>query len=323
MTNEQDKRMVAAGMYPPLPDMETDTGLAEFYSGEAKAIIAQYQHIEHLLKPKGDWTGPGTHCEVLLRDFLRRNLPVGIAVDKGFIHGRLKDGEEIRQCPEIDILIHNSLSYRPIFRLEEFVIVQPEAVLGMIQVKRSLEKTEVLRHGLENIAKGMRHMADSAMAVRSNNLHVTGFSHDYCANRKVFSALVGFDDKPRDSESLEMQIRAVHTDKDFGLTEYDEGFRVWMLPAFVGSLQGCFATNWTRQTRYEGRLDFYDSFCDDKNVVLQALLWLATSCVWRNRNIHVDGSHPPRFGFPKGMSEKRTFYLFPPHRVTSMSDTKP
>ena len=49
-------------------------GVIQFYSSQAELLIAQYEHINHLLGQTTDWTHPGTHCEVLLRDFLRRHL---------------------------------------------------------------------------------------------------------------------------------------------------------------------------------------------------------------------------------------------------------
>jgi hypothetical protein len=49
-------------------------GLISFYSGQAELMLAQYKNINKLLGPTTDWSHPGSHCEALLRDFLRRNL---------------------------------------------------------------------------------------------------------------------------------------------------------------------------------------------------------------------------------------------------------
>lgn len=53
------------------PSFDLSPGLVEFYASQATLMLSQYQNIERLLGPTDDWTAPGTHCEVLLRDFLR------------------------------------------------------------------------------------------------------------------------------------------------------------------------------------------------------------------------------------------------------------
>ena len=82
-------------------------GLVDFYSSQADLMLAQYENINRLLGPTTDWTGPGTHCEALLRDLLRRFLLKDAAVDKGFIFGRCDHNGIERHSPEIDILIHD------------------------------------------------------------------------------------------------------------------------------------------------------------------------------------------------------------------------
>jgi hypothetical protein len=116
----------------PLPK-----GLMSFYSSQANVMLDQYENINHLLGVTTDWTHPGTHCEVLLRAYLRRNLLQWMSIDKGYIYGLAKCGDKTYHGPEIDLLVHNTKDYSPLFRLDDFVIVQPEAVLGIIQVKRT------------------------------------------------------------------------------------------------------------------------------------------------------------------------------------------
>ena len=65
-------------------------GLIRFYSSQAELLLAQYENISQLLGSTADRTHPGTLCEVLLREFLRRYLLHGMGVDKGFIFGRVE-----------------------------------------------------------------------------------------------------------------------------------------------------------------------------------------------------------------------------------------
>src|ERR1700722_10562772 len=122
---------------PPTPTFDLAPGLLEYWSSQAELMLAQFENINHLLGPTKDWTHPGDFCEVLLRDLLRRFLPPWVSIDKGFFYGRTPLEGKDTHCPEIDLLIHDTQHYRPLFRMDDFVIVQPQAVRGMIQVKRT------------------------------------------------------------------------------------------------------------------------------------------------------------------------------------------
>jgi hypothetical protein len=63
-------------------------GVMAFYATQAELMLSQYENIERLLGKTSDYTAPGTYCETLLRDFLRRYLLRGHVADKGFIFGR-------------------------------------------------------------------------------------------------------------------------------------------------------------------------------------------------------------------------------------------
>jgi hypothetical protein len=289
--------------------VDPDIGLIDFYSSEAEVIVAQYQNIEKLLGQTHDYAGPGTHCEVLLRDFLRRNMPQGICVDKGFVHGRIGAGDASWHCPEIDILIHDNLRFRPIFRVQEFVIVQPEAVLGVIQVKRSLKGNQ-LKKGIANVALAMRHVVDSA------ELNGSPWAMGFSLDRKVFSAVVGFDGKPKRAKKIEATIADVHHSADFNTQRYTPPLSVWMLPHFVGSLQGVFAADFIgRRQVLQRRFDFYQSVVDGKNVSLQAMLWLLTDSISKNKGTSVE-LDKGRFAFPETMKSISNF-VFSPNCPTS------
>ena len=119
-------------------------------------MLSQYRNIEHLLGPTDDWTAPGTHCEILLRDLLRQFLPSNFRSDKGFVYGRRVYKKHTKHCPEIDILIHDNQHFRPIFQIEDFVIVQAKALHGAIQVKRKMD-TKQLKDGFKNVMDAKDH----------------------------------------------------------------------------------------------------------------------------------------------------------------------
>ena len=102
-------------------------GLRRFYSSQAEVMLAQYENINSLLGPTSHHTHRGTHCEVLLRNCIRTFLPPNWSANKGFIFGRVcRNGKHVHS-PEIDILIHDISVARPVFQLDDFVIVPPES----------------------------------------------------------------------------------------------------------------------------------------------------------------------------------------------------
>lgn len=269
-------------------------GLFDFYASQAEVMLSQYENIVHLLGPTDDWTAPGTHCEVLLRDFIRRNLPSTFSVDKGFIYGRREVKGTSKHCPEIDILIHDTSFYRPAFRLEDFVIVQPEAVRGIIQVKRTLTSKQ-LKSAVENVVEAKRFVRECAtqMSVPLD---------------KVFSAAVFFeDDIPEPvnktiSDTYENQIVS-------HFSEFKDGYT---MPNYVGSLKhnSLFFSGLNRQRMSYG---IYHSVHNGKNAGLQGML------VSLSRAILPHGMQP-RFQFPDDYQNCEHFVFYERMKVLFIHD---
>ncbi|MBD8753823.1 DUF6602 domain-containing protein [Pseudomonas coleopterorum] len=83
----------------------------------------------------------GTYRENLLQNVLKKHLPERYHIATGFIYGLSK---------QIDILIYDRIDYAPIFREGDLVIVPPEAVRAVIEVKTNLT-TKSLHSALELI----------------------------------------------------------------------------------------------------------------------------------------------------------------------------
>ncbi|WP_109440462.1 DUF6602 domain-containing protein [Acinetobacter haemolyticus] len=81
----------------------------------------------------------GTYRETLLKNTLKKHLPERYHVATGFIHGVEK---------QIDILIYDRIDYAPIFREADLVIIPPESVRAVIEVKTKITLNN-LRSALE------------------------------------------------------------------------------------------------------------------------------------------------------------------------------
>jgi hypothetical protein len=261
-----------------------DQGLIDYYASQAQLMLVQYHNINQLLGLTNDWTHPGIHCEVLLRDMIRKSLPSKLSADKGFIYGREDGSTKPTHCPEIDILIHDSLNFRPIFRLEDLVIVEANAVCGVIQIKRTLTQSQ-LNSGLTNVIKATNHY-------KKNLKHKGAVVENY------FSAIVGFaegigrreDGKP--SETYKTEIRKDGLERD-GATWY---------PDFIGSLDGLVLLHRGNHTNDIG-YQIMPSMHNSTNIALQAFL------AQMSHKVLYSGSQPP-FSFPEGIDVLEYFSIW-------------
>lgn len=85
----------------------------------------------------------GANREELLRVLIQRHIPQRFHAATGFIHG----GDA-----QLDILIYDQIDYAPLFRAGDLVVVPPEAVRAIIEVKSGLHRddlTDAMTHLIE------------------------------------------------------------------------------------------------------------------------------------------------------------------------------
>lgn len=82
------------------------------------------------------WGEEGSYKEVMVMKFLKKFLPNNIEVGTGFIK------EKNNTSTQIDIIIYDS-TLPLYFKENNFVIVQPKSVLGIIEVKSNPNKNEI------------------------------------------------------------------------------------------------------------------------------------------------------------------------------------
>jgi hypothetical protein len=297
-----------------MDDEEFQEGLARFYSSQADLMLAQYENINQLLGPTTDWTHPGSHCEILIRDFIRRNLLHGMSADKGFIYGRVSHDGKDYHGPEIDILIHDTLDYRPVFRLEDFVIVQPEAVLGIIQIKRTFRsgKEGSLAVGIRQAVEARQHLLDVLVQAK-----VKSMAHAYGGDasrakmcpeipelfRRVFSAVVSFDDESASSpETYKEHLAGAYRQNQCHSYEgCPEDSAIFALPDFVGSLKHMCLASFRRST-FVREYYAYDSLHGGKNFGVQILLNAMACAIF-------DQKQRPPLSFPKDYGPQKTVMI--------------
>lgn len=272
-------------------------GLLEYYSSQAELMLSQYKNINRLLGPTDDWTHPGDFCEILFRDFLRKFLPPSLSADKGFFYGRATLEGEDTHCPEIDILIHDSQQFRPIFRMGDFVIVQPQAVRGMIQVKRTLSDGQV-RKGVKNVVRAKQHLLN---VLWKDNPKGWG---NWALPPRVFTGIVGFADEIENYTDLYRRLLLTWSMKQRAYDrENMERTSMYILPSFIGSLTSMFLFLDGPCNYWNQRYYVFKSYHQGANTCIQAFLA-------KIYNVFGGELHEmPPFAFPTDMKPVGDFHI--------------
>ncbi|GJE19285.1 DUF6602 domain-containing protein [Methylobacterium marchantiae] len=140
-----------------------------FFKIEAQTLRERYRVIETLL-PNANTRGAahrgeeGRFIESLLRAFLNKHLPSNLQAVSGFIlcpstKTGVSNTERVlneidRHSTQVDIIIYDFDAYPTYERYEEFCIVPPEGVVGLISVKKTLRMRDLKEElaALRNIA---------------------------------------------------------------------------------------------------------------------------------------------------------------------------
>jgi hypothetical protein len=134
--------------------------IRRFFNAEAQALRDKFLMMETLIPAVGR-TGSGhvaeegRYLEALLRDFLNKHLPSDVRAYSGFIlRPATKTGvDDLRRVKtsddehstQLDVIIYD-ISRFPIYeRFEEFVVVPPEGVIGIVSVKKTLRLADLTK----------------------------------------------------------------------------------------------------------------------------------------------------------------------------------
>lgn len=102
--------------------------MVKYQQSIAAEFAAQRDRVRYFIDDS-HWGEDGRYKEILLADFLKSIVPNNVGVGTGFV--RNAQGELTNQ---IDILVYKK-NYPCLFQKGDFVILMPESVLGIIEVK--------------------------------------------------------------------------------------------------------------------------------------------------------------------------------------------
>jgi hypothetical protein len=106
-------------------------GHRSYASSFAHELALQSEHLGNLI---GHGPTIGGQREELLRALIERHVPTRFHVATGFVEGSDR---------QVDILIYDQVEFAPLFRAGNLVVVPPEAVRALIEVKSTLNSGDL------------------------------------------------------------------------------------------------------------------------------------------------------------------------------------
>lgn len=133
-----------------------DTNLIAFYKSINEELTTVKNRVRNLIGNR-HWGKEGEYKEAILRNVIRRFLPTNYSIGTGFVLANY--GEVSYLTSQIDIIIYDN-AHPLLFREGDFVIVTPQAVRAIIEVKTQLKATQ--------FEKIVRKIIDDALLIRQN-----------------------------------------------------------------------------------------------------------------------------------------------------------
>ena len=116
--------------------------MQQYYRKIQDKVLVQRDIIKSLVK---DQRVIGDYYEAIIRDVIRENVAEAFAVRRGVVLS--KEGKTSSEC---DIIVYSAAEYGPLFKSGEIVVISPDAVRCVVEVKGTLNK----RH-LSNAVKNL------------------------------------------------------------------------------------------------------------------------------------------------------------------------
>ncbi len=146
----------------------------DYFESISKEIEGKFHRVNHLLDKAN--LKSGEYHEAILRQSLSNFLSNRFSVNTGYIWFDNK-----KQSRQIDIMvIDENCPYAYIFKEKDFVIVRPEAVVAVVEVKTVLKQRELIE-AFNNIVTAIRLKHDALCHYGQ----IMGFVFGYTSNVKL------------------------------------------------------------------------------------------------------------------------------------------
>lgn len=223
MKNKTNKDLI--GKVPDVVIQNQTKHTGQGFIIETDGVHSQYFHSENynraerfkaMLDAEVNWIEQftkhapsiGTHYEKILSDLVSEYLPSSVKVGTGFVY----DSNCDKVSPQIDLMCYQDLDKSPIYRRDDFVIVQPDVVISVCEVKKSLTCDELKKLVAKTIGCNMGRNPKYPLGIQQMSV----FTYQCTSSTKTIvknlanvieSFLKQFSTKTKSGESVLFSIR--------------------------------------------------------------------------------------------------------------------
>ena len=174
----------------------------EFHKSTTKELLAIKDRVRNLIN---HWGEDGRYQEAVIKMMIQRFLPEKFRIGSGFIARQTRERGNHKPSKQIDLIIYDT-SFPILFKENDFVILTPDSVMGIIEVKADavnqglqqiveksnengkfifdarIDKTKPLFNGIFSYESRVINVETIANAIKTpwNNLDIN--KHKYCVN---------------------------------------------------------------------------------------------------------------------------------------------
>lgn len=112
----------------------------EFHKSIGQELLAMKDRVRNLVP---HWGEDGRYKEAILKSVIRRFLPERYAISAGFVVRQTIDRAEHESSTQIDLIIYDT-DYPVLFKEGDIVVVTPDSVRAIIEVKTNLENLPLM-----------------------------------------------------------------------------------------------------------------------------------------------------------------------------------
>jgi hypothetical protein len=113
--------------------------IKEYHKSTSKELLAVKDRVRYLIN---HWGEDGRYKEAVLKSIISRFLPEKFNIGTGFVVKHTNYSEKHQSSPQIDLIVYDT-SFPVLFKEGDFVILTPDAVNAIIEVKANLRNQNI------------------------------------------------------------------------------------------------------------------------------------------------------------------------------------
>lgn len=188
--------------------------LIDYHRTTSSELLALTNKVRSLIT---HWGEDGRYKEAVLKNVIGRFLPEKYSVGTGFVIKQTQNRGEHLSSRQIDLIIYDDAS-PVLFKEGDFVIMTPDAVRGIIEVKANLQNqgvNGVLRQANENGQFILSGKEDKTQKFFNGVFSYEGFENNFVMQTFVDNYLQSNTDFSADPDYLKFKVNHVSLNKDW------------------------------------------------------------------------------------------------------------